>query len=76
MLTVVRFGRVSLVMLVASFGLSCVGCGGGNESPTIQVDEAKEKALTDSMRGYYEKENKKETKKEEPKKEATKETTP
>jgi hypothetical protein len=63
-------------MLVASFGLSCVGCGGGNESATIQVDEAKEKALTDSMRGYYEKENKKETKKEEPKKEATKETTP
>jgi hypothetical protein len=64
MLTVARFRRVFLVVLVASFGLSCVGCGGGNESSTIQVDEAREKSLTDSMRGYYDNENKKETKSE------------
>ena len=56
---VARFRRALLVALVGSIGLSSVGCGGGNDGQTIQVDEEKEKALTDSMRGYYEKESKK-----------------
>jgi hypothetical protein len=59
MLRVARSRRALLVALVAGVVLPSVGCGGGNDSQTVQVDEVKQKALTDSMRGYYEKNEKK-----------------
>lgn len=55
---------VGLPVVATCLILSASGCGGGNEGTTVKVDEAKEKALTNSMRGYFEKDSKKESKKE------------
>ena len=51
--------RFRIALLAAVVGCSAApmgGCGASDDGKTIEVDEVKEKALTDSMRGYYEKE--------------------
>jgi hypothetical protein len=56
--------RATIPALLMTVVISAGGCGQGNDNSSIKVDETREKALTDSMRGYYDNENKKETKKE------------
>lgn len=66
MLTTDRFRCTQRFALLAATCLIFAGsgCGGGNQGTTVKTDEKQEKALTDSMRGYFEKESKKESKKE------------
>ena len=42
------------VMLLGSVTAFVGGCGSSNDGTVVEVDEEQEKALTDSMRGYYE----------------------
>lgn len=66
MFTIARYRLLPvIVMTVTTIAVfSGSGCGGGDQGTSIKVDEKQEKALTDSMRGYFDKESKKETKKE------------
>lgn len=45
---------VMRTILLGCVALAAAGCGSSNDGTMIEVDEEKEKALTDSMRGYYE----------------------
>jgi hypothetical protein len=48
--------NVMRAVLLGCVALAAAGCGSSNDGTMIEVDEEQEKALTDSMRGYYEKE--------------------
>lgn len=49
--------HVMRAILLGCVAVSVAGCGSSDDGTMIQVDEEQEKALTESMRGYYENEN-------------------